>query len=245
MVRRVVVATLRLPMVLGLVIGLIALGAPQVDALTVHPLPVDARVSVGLQTEPVGPSTGLSSPVQRQLLRDVVAGESQVLKGAIERSPEASTLAVAEDVEEALDDLAPDSGGVGVNSDRYRPATYLQRVCDTFSWLLAFCLMLVALALALVRARSLGLAALATVPMLLPAASLVLQWRGVGFNGALAPGRIRAPTRALVLSRRPSLAAPTARRAPDGDREDVADGQAEPRRDDGRASGEGRRRGGR
>ena len=122
------------------------------------------------------------------LIGDAVAGENQGLMLVIEKFPEASTLAVTEDVEEALDDLRPGLDGLRVNTDVYRPATYLQKVLGTFSWLLAFCLLLVALALALVHGWRLGLVALVTVPISLLAASLVLQWRGEGFNQLVLAG---------------------------------------------------------
>jgi Cu/Ag efflux pump CusA len=122
------------------------------------------------------------------LIGDAVAGESQGLMLVIEKFPEANTLAVTENVEEALDALRPGLDGLTINTDVFRPATYLEKVLGTFSWLLAFCLLLVALALALVHGWRLALVGLVTVPLSFLAATLVLQWRGEGFNQMLLAG---------------------------------------------------------
>jgi Cu/Ag efflux pump CusA len=122
----------------------------------------------------------------------------------IEEVPEASTLAGTEDVD-ALDDLRPGVDGLRVNTDGYRPATYLPKVLETFGWLLAFCLLLVALALALVRGWRLGLVALVTVPLSLLAATMDLQWCGEVFNRLvsmiLAPLLATLPLRGQALMR--------------------------------------------
>jgi multidrug efflux pump subunit AcrB len=202
MVCRIVETTLRLPVVVWLIIGLVALGVPQLHDLTVDELPDYAPVSVEVQTESLGPSAGegaqvITAPMKRFLLDesarlddisshhpligDAVAAESQALMLVIEKFPGVSTLAVTEDVEEALDFSRRGRDGLSVDTAAYRPATYPQKVPETLSWLLAFCLLLVALALALVRRWRLGLVALVTVPISLLAATLLLQWRGEGF----------------------------------------------------------------
>jgi multidrug efflux pump subunit AcrB len=203
MVRRIVETTLRLPVVVWLIIGLVALGAPQLHDLAVDELPDYAPVSVEVQTESLGPSAGegaqvITAPMERILLDEVtrlddisshqppiggaVAGERQDLTLGIGKFPGVSTLAVTEDVEEALDFSRRGLDGLSADTAAYRPATYLQKVPETFGWLLAFCLLLVALALALVRRCRLGLVTLVTVTISLLAATLVLQWRGEGFD---------------------------------------------------------------
>ena len=80
----------------------------------------------------------------------------------------------------------------------YRPATHLPTALGTFSWLLAFCLLLVALALALVHGRRLALVALVTDPISLLAAPLVLQWRGEAVNRLFLAGLAMASAVAPV-----------------------------------------------
>jgi Cu/Ag efflux pump CusA len=208
MVRRVVETTLRFPAVVGLIIGLLALGVPQLRDMAGDELPGYATASVEGQAESLGLSAVegdqlSTAPVEqhrldgvprlddvsthRPLISGAVAGVGRGPRLVTERFPDAGIVAVTEDVEEALDDLRPVLDRLSVTTDAHRPATYLQKVHETFSWLLAFCLLLVALALALVRWR-LARVALVTAPISLLAATQLMQWRGEDFNQLVLAG---------------------------------------------------------
>ncbi len=60
------------------------------------------------------------------LIGDAVAAGGQGLVLVVEKFPEASTLAVTEGVEESMDKLAPGLDGLQVNTDVFRPASYLR-----------------------------------------------------------------------------------------------------------------------
>ena len=77
MVRRIVETTLRFPVVVvGLILGLVALGVPQLRDMAVDELPDYAPVSVEVQTEALGLSADeveqlITAPMEADLLNGV------------------------------------------------------------------------------------------------------------------------------------------------------------------------------
>jgi CzcA family heavy metal efflux pump len=117
------------------------------------------------------------------LIGDAVVGDRDGLLLVVEKFPGASTPEVTRGVEEALDELAPGLSGLRTDTSVFRPATLIDHAIDNLALALITAAVLLALALAafLFRWRSV-VVALATIPVSLVAAALVLDLLGQTFN---------------------------------------------------------------
>lgn len=107
-----------------------------------------------------------------------VDGE-QGLVLVVERFPGADSAQVAEDVDEALEAMAPGLSGIVLDPSIYRPTTYLEAALEGLERTAGLGLLLLAVALvALTRSWRLAVAALVAVALSLLAAVWVLHLRG-------------------------------------------------------------------
>ncbi len=86
------------------------------------------------------------------LIGDAVVDGGPGLLLIVEKFPWGNTAETTEAVEEALDDLAPGLSGLTVDTDLFRPASYLQRTIDNIQVTAAVALLLVAAVLFLLFA---------------------------------------------------------------------------------------------
>jgi CzcA family heavy metal efflux pump len=117
------------------------------------------------------------------LIGDAVVNDGDGLVLVVEKFPGASSLAVTEGVEEALDDLEPGLAGLRTDTSVFRPATLIDDAIDNLTLTLVIAGLLLALVVAafLFRWRTV-LIALLTLPVALVAAALVLDLLGESFN---------------------------------------------------------------
>ncbi len=163
-----------------------------------HILPI--ATPVGLSQVPVDGAGGkrlgdvATVVVDHQpLIGDAVIGDGFGLMLVIEKFPDASTLEVTRDVEDALTAMAPGLGSVAVDPTIFRPATFIESALDNLALtvLIAGLLLLVVIGAILLDWRSVAVA-LVTVPLSLVAAGLVLALRGETMNAMVLGGLVLA-----------------------------------------------------
>jgi Cu/Ag efflux pump CusA len=117
------------------------------------------------------------------LIGDALLKSGPGLILVVEKWPDASTLDVTKRVETALTAMAPGLKGVQIDSQLYRPASYIETAIDnlTIVMLIAAALILLVLMWALFDWRSALIAAI-TIPVSIIAAMLALQFAGESMN---------------------------------------------------------------
>ena len=165
-----------------------------------HVLPITtpadlARVSLEGQQ---GTGTTLGDVVtvtedHQPLIGDALAGDQAQLMLVVEKFPGASTLTVTRDVEQALQNLAPGLRGIDIDTQVYRPATFLEKALDNLG-IAAIVALVLMIAVIAVLARSWRAAVVSVIAILvsLAAALTVLQLRGVTFNTMVLLGLVVA-----------------------------------------------------
>ena len=127
------------------------------------------------------------------LIGDALSGDEPQLMLVVEKFPGASTLSVTRDVENALKNLAPGLQGIEVDTQVYRPATFLEKALDNLgrAAILGLLLMIIVIG-ALARSWRAALISVSTIVVSLTAALTVLQLRGVTFNTMILAGLVVA-----------------------------------------------------
>lgn len=127
------------------------------------------------------------------LIGDAVFTDGPGLLLVVEKLPEANTLDVTEEVEEALEALRPGLGDMQIDTSIHRPATYIETAIDNIgrSLLLAVGLVVLALAALLFSWRTAAITILAILLSFL-AAGLTLYLRGAPMNAIVLAGLVMA-----------------------------------------------------
>lgn len=127
------------------------------------------------------------------LIGDALSGADPQLLLVIEKFPGASTLTVTRDVENAMRSLAPGLQGIVIDTQVYRPATFLENALDNLgiAALLGLLLMVIVIG-ALSSSWRVALISVLTVLASLTAALTVLQLRGTTFNTMILAGLVVA-----------------------------------------------------
>src|SRR4051794_17747289 len=99
------------------------------------------------------------------LIGDAATGGGPGLWLVVQKTPGADTLAVTRGLEKALDEMRPGLAGVSIDTQVYRPATYLETALRTLGLTLAAGLLLMLALLVLLGAWRAAVLALATVPL--------------------------------------------------------------------------------
>ncbi len=117
------------------------------------------------------------------LIGDAIANDNTSLFLIIEKLPGANTLEVTRGVEEALDAMAPGLSGVDIDSNIFRPASYIESAMNNLSRTLLIGLVLVIALLALFfRNWRVTLTAAISIVLSLAASVIVLHWQGATLN---------------------------------------------------------------
>ncbi len=127
------------------------------------------------------------------LIGDAVIDGGPGLMLIVEKFPWGNTLEVTEGVEEALDELRPGLQGVEIDSEIFRPATFITLSLDnlTKALLIGSVLVVIVLGLFLFEWR-VALISLVAIPLSLVSAGLILYLRGVTINVMILAGFIIA-----------------------------------------------------
>ena len=152
------------------------------------------------------------------LIGDAVVGDGDGLILVVEKFPGASTPEVTEGVEEALDELEPALSGLRTDTSIFRPASLIEDAIDNLTLTIAIAAALLTLILValLLQWRTVAIA-LATIPVSLTGAALVLDLLGESFNAISFAGLAAAV--AIVIDEAVVSAENVARRLPHPGRE--------------------------
>jgi CzcA family heavy metal efflux pump len=128
----------------------------------------------------------------------IVGGNDDRLLLVVEKFPNADTAEVTSGVEDALNDLKPGLTGMKIDTDVFRPATYITDAIGNLRLAIIIGGVLLALVLAafLFSLRA-TLISLVTIPLSLMVAALVLYFRGETFNPIAFAGL--AVARAIII----------------------------------------------
>jgi Cu/Ag efflux pump CusA len=160
-----------------------------------HVLPITTArglASVAMEDAPKNLQLGDVADVvegYQPLIGDSVLGGRQGLMLVVEKFPGADTRRVTQGVENALAGLRPGLGDISIDTDIYRPATFIQTALHNLRvWTaIGFLLAIAALGLLFWSWRTAVIAAV-TLPVSLVTAAYVLYLRGATFNLMLLAG---------------------------------------------------------
>jgi CzcA family heavy metal efflux pump len=165
-----------------------------------HVMPLnspDAMSQVVIEKGPEGPvALGDVAELRydhQPLLGDAVIDDGPGLMLIVEKLPWANTLEVTRGVEEVLEELAPGLPGIEIDSEIFRPATFIEMAIDnlTDALLLGTLLVILVLGLFLFQWRT-ALISIVAIPLSLTAAWLVLHWQDVTVNTMVLAGFVIA-----------------------------------------------------
>ena len=123
------------------------------------------------------------------LIGDAVVGDRAGLYLIVEKFPWSNTAETTTAVEEALDELRPGLGGVDVDAELFRPASYLERAVDNIQLSAVFSLLLVVLAIQLLLGSwRTTVATVVSMLVAIMAAGLVLFAADVTINTMILAG---------------------------------------------------------
>src|SRR6266545_4614884 len=127
------------------------------------------------------------------LIGDAIGDSGPSLMLVIQKFPGANTREVTRGVEEALEDMAPGFSGITVDTDLYRPASFIDTAKRDLSLALLIGLILVvALLGAFLFDWRVALISVVVIPLSLVTAAYVLYLRGTTFNTMLLAGLVIA-----------------------------------------------------
>ncbi|HEU4422126.1 MAG TPA: efflux RND transporter permease subunit [Pilimelia sp.] len=125
------------------------------------------------------------------LAGDAVINDGLGLMLIVEKLPWGNTLQVTRDVEAAMQDLAPGMEGLTVDTEIFRPATFIETSVNNLgrAMIIGFLLVVAILILFLFEWR-VALISTITIPLSLVAAGLVLYWTGSTINTMILAGLV-------------------------------------------------------
>ena len=127
------------------------------------------------------------------LIGDALLQDGPGLILVVDKFPGFNTQHVTRDLEAALRELKPGMTGIDVDTDIYRPASYIERATDNLSGALLTAAVLLAIGLAvLLGSWQSAVVAAVTIALSLLAALLVLNLRGVNVNMLVLAGLLAA-----------------------------------------------------
>ena len=127
------------------------------------------------------------------LIGDAVLGGDPGLMIVVEKFPEANVNEVTAAIEGAMAELAPGLSGITINTDVYRPATFLESALSNLArWAIVGLVLLAALLLGFLWSWRAALVGLFAMALSLVAAAYVLYLRGTSFNVMILAGLVVA-----------------------------------------------------
>jgi CzcA family heavy metal efflux pump len=127
------------------------------------------------------------------LIGDAVVNDRPGLMLVIEKFPNTNTLEVTSEVEAALDEMRPGLSGITIDTNLFRPASFIETATHNLSLALLIGLLLIVVLLgAFTFDWRVALISLVTIPLSLVTAALVLYARGATFNTMILAGLVIA-----------------------------------------------------
>jgi Cu/Ag efflux pump CusA len=127
------------------------------------------------------------------LIGDAAVGDGTGLVLVVQKFPEANPLEVSRAVDEAMATLAPGLSGVEINTDIYRPASFLEAALHNVGLGFAIGLLLLAVVLGgLLLSWRAALITFATIPVAVVTAAYVLHLSGATFTTVSLAGLVAA-----------------------------------------------------
>ena len=127
------------------------------------------------------------------LIGDAVVGSGPGLLLVLEKSPEANTLKVTKEIDEALKDLQPGLPGVKFDAHVFRQANFIEQSIDNLQLsLILGCLLVILVLIAFLFEWRTALISLVAIPLSLMAALMVLYLRGDTINTMILAGLVIA-----------------------------------------------------
>jgi CzcA family heavy metal efflux pump len=127
------------------------------------------------------------------LAGDAVINDGPGLMLIVEKLPWGNTLEVTKNVEAALKDFAPGMQGITVDTEIFRPATFIERSIENLgrAMVIGFLLVVMIIVFFLFEWRVALISAI-SIPLSLVAAGLVLEWTGATINTMILAGLVIA-----------------------------------------------------
>ncbi len=127
------------------------------------------------------------------LIGDAIVGDGSGLILAIEKFPDVNTLEVTRGVERALEELKPGLPGIAIDTNIYRPASYIERATGNLGNAAMISIVLVATALGLLMGSwRTAILALIAISLSFVTAGLLLQAAGIALNMMVIAGLLTA-----------------------------------------------------
>jgi CzcA family heavy metal efflux pump len=162
---------------------------PYVQSKDLEQVPIER---VNGQTVRIGDVGDVKNGPQ-PLIGDAVVGSGPGLLLVLEKSPDANTLKVTKDVDEAIKDLQPGLPGINFDAHVFRQANFIQQAVDNLELSLILGVILVVLVLvAFLFEWRTALISLVAIPLSLTASILVLILRGETINTMILAGLVIA-----------------------------------------------------
>ena len=127
------------------------------------------------------------------LIGDAVIEDGPGLMLIVEKFPWGNTLDLTEEVEKALDEMKPGLQGITIDSEIFRPATFIELSIEnlTSALMLGSLMVIIVLFLFLFEWR-VALISIVAMPLSLVTAAMVLYWRGTTINVMILAGFVIA-----------------------------------------------------
>ncbi len=167
----------------------------QLPALTAEQLagiPIDVPPGAKkIYLKDVARLVDVDEPPGSLLVGDAVINDGLGLMLIVEKLPWGNTLEVTRNVEAALKDMAPGLEGIAVDTEIFRPATFVETSVNNLgrAMIIGFLLVVLILVLFLFEWRVALISAI-SIPLSLVAAGLVLNWAGATINTMILAGLV-------------------------------------------------------
>ncbi len=127
------------------------------------------------------------------LIGDGVINDGPGLLLIVEKQPWGNTLEVTKKVEAALDALRPGLSGIDIDSEIFRPATFIEMSIDNLARaMLIGCVLVIVILVAFLFDWRTALISLSAIPLSIMTAALVLYFRGSTINTMVLAGLVIA-----------------------------------------------------
>jgi len=127
------------------------------------------------------------------LIGDAVVGGDPGLMIVIEKFPEANVEEVTKAIDDAMAEMRPGLAGISINTNVYRPATFLESALGNLAqWAIIGLVLVAALLLGLLWSWRAALVGMFAMVLSLVAAAYVLYLRGTSFNVMILAGLVVA-----------------------------------------------------
>ncbi|MDI6777217.1 MAG: efflux RND transporter permease subunit [Syntrophales bacterium] len=164
---------------------------PYLEPEQLAQMPVD--VSPGHKPVTLGDVSTVIRDIQPHLNGDAIINEDIGLMMIVEKLPWGNTLEITRGVEEALAKMAPGLPGIEIDTQIFRPATFIEESISNLSKSMLFgCILVIIMLAAFLYEWRVTLISVVAIPLSLITAVLVLYFRGASINTMVLAGLVIA-----------------------------------------------------